>query len=77
MTQASFSTSTIGFSRHAERAIMRLPCDAALIVIDVQHAIDDACWGPRNNLGESPRSRLRRRRARTKRASSCVRLQTH
>ena len=30
---------------------MRLPCDAALIVIDVQHAIDDACWGPRNNPG--------------------------
>lgn len=28
---------------------MRLPADAALIVIDVQHAIDDPCWGPRNN----------------------------
>src|ERR1700731_1968917 len=28
---------------------MRLPCDAALIVIDVQDAIDDARWGPRNN----------------------------
>jgi nicotinamidase-related amidase len=28
---------------------MRLPCDAALIVIDVQNAIDDPCWGPRNN----------------------------
>jgi nicotinamidase-related amidase len=30
---------------------MRLPCDATLIVIDVQEAIDDACWGPRNNEG--------------------------
>ncbi|MBV8103881.1 MAG: cysteine hydrolase [Hyphomicrobiales bacterium] len=30
---------------------MRLPADAALIVIDVQEAIDDPCWGPRNNLG--------------------------
>jgi nicotinamidase-related amidase len=28
---------------------MRLPCDAALIVIDVQDAIDDPRWGPRNN----------------------------
>ena len=28
---------------------MRLPCDAALIVIDVQNAIDDPRWGPRNN----------------------------
>jgi nicotinamidase-related amidase len=28
---------------------MRLPCDAALIVIDVQKAIDDPRWGPRNN----------------------------
>jgi len=28
---------------------MRLPCDSTLIVIDVQEAIDDACWGPRNN----------------------------
>ena len=30
---------------------MRLPCDAALIVIDVQEAIDDPRWGPRNNPG--------------------------
>ena len=30
---------------------MRLPCDAALIVIDVQKAIDDPRWGPRNNPG--------------------------
>jgi nicotinamidase-related amidase len=30
---------------------MRLPCDATLIVIDVQEAIDDAQWGPRNNEG--------------------------
>jgi nicotinamidase-related amidase len=29
---------------------MRLPHDAALLVIDVQQAIDDARWGPRNNL---------------------------
>ena len=28
---------------------MRLPADAALIVIDVQEAIDDPRWGPRNN----------------------------
>jgi nicotinamidase-related amidase len=28
---------------------MRLPADATLIVIDVQEAIDDARWGPRNN----------------------------
>ncbi len=30
---------------------MRLPRDAALIVIDVQKAIDDPKWGPRNNPG--------------------------
>jgi nicotinamidase-related amidase len=30
---------------------MRLPSDAALIVIDLQDAIDDARWGPRNNPG--------------------------
>lgn len=30
---------------------MRLPCDAALIVIDVQSAIDDPRWGSRNNPG--------------------------
>jgi D-galactose 1-dehydrogenase len=29
---------------------MRLPCDAALIVVDVQKAIDDPRFGPRNNL---------------------------
>jgi nicotinamidase-related amidase len=30
---------------------MRLPCDAALIVINMQIAIDDPRWGPRNNAG--------------------------
>lgn len=30
---------------------MRLPCDAALLVIDVQDAIDDPRSGPRNNPG--------------------------
>lgn len=30
---------------------MRLPCDSTLIVIDMQEAIDDASWGPRNNEG--------------------------
>ena len=30
-------------------ATMRLPADATLIVIDVQDAIDDPRWGPRNN----------------------------
>ena len=30
---------------------MRLPSDAALLVIDVQMAIDDPKWGPRNNRG--------------------------
>ncbi len=28
---------------------MRLPADAVLIIIDVQEAIDDPRWGPRNN----------------------------
>ncbi len=28
---------------------MRLPHDAALIVVDVQQALDDPKWGPRNN----------------------------
>ena len=28
---------------------MRLPCDAALVLIDLQQAIDDPRWGPRNN----------------------------
>jgi nicotinamidase-related amidase len=28
---------------------MRLPCDAALILVDLQQAIDDPSWGPRNN----------------------------
>jgi hypothetical protein len=26
-----------------------LPRTAALLIIDVQKAIDDPCWGPRNN----------------------------
>jgi nicotinamidase-related amidase len=30
---------------------MRLPADAVLIVIDMQEAIDDSRWGPRNNFG--------------------------
>ena len=29
---------------------MRLPADAVLIAIDLQEAIDDPRWGPRNNL---------------------------
>ncbi|HEX9170736.1 MAG TPA: cysteine hydrolase family protein [Roseiarcus sp.] len=29
---------------------MRLPADAVLIIVDMQEAIDDPRWGPRNNL---------------------------
>ena len=47
----SCSSSTIGRSRRAGRDPMRLPADAALIVIDMQEAIDDPRWGPRNNPG--------------------------
>ena len=37
--------------RAAPAVTMRLPADATLIVIDVQEAIDDPRWGPRNNPG--------------------------
>lgn len=30
---------------------MRIPSDTVLLVVDMQRAIDDACWGPRNNPG--------------------------
>jgi nicotinamidase-related amidase len=33
----------------------RLPSDTALLVIDVQEAIDDPRWGPRNNAGAEDR----------------------
>ena len=46
----SCSSSTIGRLRRDGRDAMRLPADAVLIVIDVQEAIDDPRWGPRNNL---------------------------
>jgi nicotinamidase-related amidase len=50
MSPMSCSSSTIGRSRRGGRDAMRLPADAVLIVIDLQEAIDDPRWGPRNNL---------------------------
>src|ERR1700722_2007429 len=43
--------STSGSSRRAERIFMRLPCDAVLLLIDLQQAIGDPRFGPRNNEG--------------------------
>lgn len=34
---------------------MRLPRDTVLMVLDVQEAIDDHIWGPRNNAGAEDR----------------------
>ena len=39
----------MGAGAPAALTAMRLPADAVLIVIDVQEAIDDPRWGPRNN----------------------------
>jgi nicotinamidase-related amidase len=35
---------------------MRIPGDTVLLVIDMQRAIDDGCWGPRNNPGAEART---------------------